>query len=116
MRTPLASILYFIKLLMQLFPGDLASYPKHQKYFKLVVAQLCLIQTFVDDLLDIRQIKDGVFSLESSTFDLNEVLEEICEIFQPQTNAKGIDLIIKICTKKLRLPNLEVGTVRQLLK
>ena len=38
MRTPLASILYFIKLLMQLFPGGLASYPKHQKYFKLVVA------------------------------------------------------------------------------
>ena len=38
MRTPLASILYFVMLLMQLFPGGLDSYPKHQKYFKLIVA------------------------------------------------------------------------------
>ena len=94
MRTPLASILYFIKLLMQMFPGGLAAYPKHQKYFKLVVAQIQLIQTFVDDLLDIRQLKDGVFLLESSVFNLNEVLEELSEIFKHQSHAKGIDLII----------------------
>ena len=65
-----------------MFPGGLAAYPKHQKYFKLVVAQIQLIQTFVDDLLDIRQIKDGVFLLESSVFNLNEVLEELSEIFK----------------------------------
>ena len=64
------------------------------------------MQSFVDDLLDIRQIKDGVFSLEYSTFDLNEVLEEICEIFRPQTFAKGVELIVEICSKKLRLPNV----------
>ena len=29
MRTPLASILYFVKLLMEMFPGGLASHPKH---------------------------------------------------------------------------------------
>jgi len=33
------------------------------KYFKLILSQIMLMQTFVDDLLDLKQIKDGVFSL-----------------------------------------------------
>lgn len=71
MRTPLASILYFIKLVMTQFPGGVQSNPLTLKYFKLIIAQLTLMQTFVDDLLDMRQLKDGVFSLESLLFNAN---------------------------------------------
>ena len=71
MRTPLASILYFIKLVMTLFPGGVTSNPSVLKYFKLIIAQLTLMQTFVDDLLDMRQLKDGVFSLEALIFNAN---------------------------------------------
>ena len=49
-----------------------------------------LMQTFVDDLLDLRQIKDGVFSIVSQVFDPNEVLEMIIDIFSPQVNARGV--------------------------
>ena len=43
MRTPLASILYFIKLVMTLFPGGVTSNPPVLKYFKLIIAQLTLM-------------------------------------------------------------------------
>ena len=42
-----------------------------------------LMQTFVDDLLDLKQIKDGVFSLVTEVFDPNDVLEMVCDIFSP---------------------------------
>ena len=42
-----------------------------------------LVQTFVDDLLDLQQIKNGAFKLVDGVFDPNEVLELICAIFGP---------------------------------
>ena len=49
-----------------------------------------LMQTFVDDLLDLQQIKDGVMKLAVGVFDPNEVLELVCTIFAPQAIAKGV--------------------------
>ena len=45
--------------------------------------QLMLMQTFVDDLLDLQQIKNGVFKLMDGVFDPNEILDLICTIFTP---------------------------------
>ena len=42
-----------------------------------------LVQTFVDDLLDLEQIKNGAFKLIDGIFDPNEVLDSICAIFAP---------------------------------
>lgn len=50
------------------------------------------MQTFVDDLLDLRMIKDGVFILENQVFDPNEVLEMVCDIFSIQVSAKNVHL------------------------
>ena len=45
------------------------------------------MQTFVDDLLDLKQIKDGAFSLVKEVFDPNELLSFIKDIFEPQAEA-----------------------------
>ena len=42
-----------------------------------------LIWTFVDDMLDLNQIKDGAFSLQDAVFDPNEILDMVVEIFRP---------------------------------
>ena len=60
---------------MTQFPGGVTNNPLVLKYFKLIIAQLTLMQTFVDDLLDMRQLKDGVFSLEAVIFNANSVIE-----------------------------------------
>lgn len=63
-----------------------------QKYFKLMENQIFMMQTFVHDLVDLRQLKDGAFSLIKSVFRPNKVLEETCSILEPSAESKGIEL------------------------
>ena len=95
MRTPLASIKYFVKLLMAIYPNGLDSNPESKRYFKLIVAQLTLIMTFVDDLLDMRQLKEGAFSLEKSIFSPSSIIRQVIDIFTPQANGKQLELLIE---------------------
>ena len=53
-----------------------------KKYFTLIISQISLMQSFVEDLLDVRQIKEGVYELEKKAFDPNEILTLIGEIFR----------------------------------
>jgi len=39
--------------------------------------------SFVDDLLDMRQIRESVFSLSKEVLDPLEILELICDTFGP---------------------------------
>ena len=57
--------------------------PQVLKYTTLMMSQLVFIQSFVEDLLDLRQMSDGVFSLVAEPFDLIEVLNGICSVFDP---------------------------------
>lgn len=50
------------------------------------------MQTFVDDMLDLNQIKNGVFTLNNQIFDPIEVLKLVCDIFEPQVDARGVKL------------------------
>ena len=74
-----------------------------EKYFKFIYAQLMLVQTFVDDMLDLHQIKDGAFSLRDAVFDPNEILDMVVDIFKPQADAKTLKLFWSI-DKELVLP------------
>ena len=44
-------------------PFPIEKVPQANKYCRLMMSQLILLQTFVEDLLDLRQMRDGVFSL-----------------------------------------------------
>ena len=63
------------------------------KYCKLMLSQIYLLQSFVEDLLDLRQMRDGAFSLSSAPFDPNETFELICSSFEPQVQVKRVKLI-----------------------
>ena len=49
---------------------------------------------FVNDLLDLKQIKNGVFQTRNSLFDPNEVLSLIKDMFSYQAKGKSIDLVV----------------------
>ena len=40
-----------------------------------------LLQSFVEDLLDLRQLRDGVFSLVQAPFDVRKVITDVCKVF-----------------------------------
>lgn len=64
---------------------------------------MSLMETFVNDMLDLTQMKNGVFSLANDVFDPYEVLEMVCAIFAPQTEAQGVELSF-VTYDALRLP------------
>ena len=51
--------------------------------------------SFVDDLLDMRQLNEGAFHLDNQPFDIHKVLKLIEDIFSPQCKSKGIELVIE---------------------
>lgn len=95
LKTPVQSVIFFFHRLKRNFPNfedkELAL-----KHFKLIFYQLMLIQSFVDDLLDLRQLKDGVFTLTCNLFDPNQVIEQVCDIFQLQAEAQRISLSFEV--------------------
>jgi len=83
MRTPLASLLFFLKHVMAMVPEDCSpAYSQEvHKYYKYMLSQLTLTMTFVDDLLDLKMLGAGVFTLQTNLFDPAEALEMLCAIF-----------------------------------
>jgi len=97
LKTPLGNVLFFLRLLEKCFnsknPAELA---KCLGYFKVIFAQAMLMQTFVDDLLDLKQIKEGVMSLFNKVFDPNEVFELVHSIFSQQAAHNQTSLTFEI--------------------
>ena len=48
----------------------------------MITAQLMLMKTYVNDLLDIRQLKEGHFVLEQAIFDPNETFYFVCKMLE----------------------------------
>ena len=60
------------------------------RYLKLMKSQLYFMQSFVDDLLDLKMLRGGTFKLNTASFDPNKVISLVQRIFQPQADAKNI--------------------------
>ena len=93
MRTPLATAIFFLSQLIMILQN-----PSSQvsRYMSLMMSQLTLVQSFVEDLLDMRQFKDGVLTLVKDSFNPNEVLDLVQSIFEPQTKAKNIKIVHRV--------------------
>lgn len=61
-----------------------------------MMSQLRLLTSHVEDMLDLRQIKEGVFSLNSQIFDPIKTFDMISQIFEPQAVSKGIKISVEI--------------------
>ena len=89
MRTPLGTCLFFLQhvlALLSVMPVD----PEVIRYLKLMKSQLYFMQSFVDDLLDLKMLREGTFKLNTAAFDPNKVISLVQRIFQPQADAKNI--------------------------
>ena len=103
MRTPLGTSQFFLtQVIDALNSADID--PQVLHYLQLIMSQLTFMKSFVEDLLDMRQIRDGVFSLSQAPFSPKEVLALVCKIFKPQADFKNVKLYAEI-SKQLKPPN-----------
>ena len=52
-----------------------------KKYGDLIVAQINLMETFIDDLLNLQLLKEGKFLLDKNYFNPKETIEFIYQMF-----------------------------------
>ena len=70
--------------------------PQALRYCNMMMSQSRFMQTFVEDLLDLKMMRDGVFSLQKEPFMPSEVFQLVKNVFEPQAKAKQVE--IKVST------------------
>ena len=81
MRTPLGTCLFFLKHVLAILALSTNVDPEVIRYLKLMKGQLNFTQSFVDDLLDLKLLREGTFKLNTVIFDPNKVINLVHRIF-----------------------------------
>jgi signal transduction histidine kinase len=90
-RTPLASILGFTRLLLE---RDLDDHDR-RRYLKIIDAEATRLASLVSDFLDARLIEEGKFALRRELFDIRSLVLEQAELVLAHDETHDLDLKIR---------------------
>lgn len=88
-RTPMNSIIGFGHLMQN---ADLD--PSHREFLDKMMSSADSLLSIIGDILDFSKIEAGKFVLEDVEFELDHVLEKICNMVAVKTEFKGIDFVL----------------------
>jgi PAS domain S-box-containing protein len=109
-RTPLNGVIGMLTLVLD---GDLAA--GQRELVETAHNSSRALLRIVNDILDFSKVEAGRLELESEPFSLREVIQEVCDLFEPQARAKSISLLV---TTDSQLPTSvlgDTGRLRQVL-
>ena len=118
MRTPIFYTIFFAQR-VQTFIKSVKGFKAESamRQVELILCTLHHLSSFVDDLLDFQQIKDGVFTLVPKPFDPSKMFEMVCNMFTPQSEGKQVQITwATICQKTMLLPQRLIGDERRLFQ
>ena len=82
---------------------DHTIFAKSLEHVKLSLGQLALMESFVEDLLNLRQLSEGVFYIQNTTFNLIDTLDFVVNMFEIKSKMYGVKISYSFC------PELEVS-------
>lgn len=89
LRTPLNGVMAFISL-----SKSEQEIEKRNRYLEMAYINSKLLMALIEDILDFQCIANNKFNLKLDEFKLNEIIEEINELFSMQTKEKNIIFLI----------------------
>ena len=90
-RTPMNAILGFARLMQR----DPSTSPQHQKHLEIINRSGQFLLGLINDILEMAKIEAGRIRLHPEPFDLHSLLRDLEKIFQPQTEARHLQLFIE---------------------
>ena len=100
-RTPLNAVIGMAHLSLK---TELT--PKQRDYLSKIEASGRHLLGLINDILDFSKIEAGKFSIESSDFDLEDVLGNVVSFLTDKASSKGLELVLDIAPD---IPRLLVG-------
>ena len=96
LRTPLNSSSFILKSIINTIGSSLsltqASILEVKTRVALVLAQLQFMECFIEDLLSMNLLRNGLRVMNKECFDVNETIDFIVSIFQIKAEMKGISV------------------------
>jgi PAS domain S-box-containing protein len=90
-RTPMNAIIGMADLLL-----ETPLTPEQQQYVQVFQSAGENLLNIINDIIDISKVETGRVQLETIDFDLNEVVEKICDVMAIRTHEKGLELVDSI--------------------
>lgn len=90
-RTPLNAIVGFSELLAEM--DDPA---EKKEFIKIIEANNKQLLQLINDILDLSKIEAGTLEFHMEQVDMSQVIEEIYQVFLPQCENKGLELIREV--------------------
>ena len=89
-RTPLSASLMFLESLLSRACLDASA----RQVCILIISQINLLLSLVNDMLDMRLIEEGKFSVKMCSFDVFDLFQFIQSIFEPELKVRNNRLIV----------------------
>ena len=118
LRTPLASILNYLKLLKE---GFYDNEQEFQEYIETAHFSAKNLYSIVDNLLDLAKIEAGKMDCNLEIVELEPLLREQCQLFQPNTIRQDIELLVdcqvaKVYADKIKLKQVLTNLLNNAFK
>lgn len=113
LKTPMTSIMGYTDLLLDSVDGPLSE--EQEKSLKKISSHSKHLLQLINDILDVSRLEsEKKFTLQPKYLDMNEMIENVLEIFTPLFTEKGLDLTLKI-DENLPLAYADEDRVKQIL-
>jgi len=96
-RTPMNGILGMTYLVLQ---TNLTK--KQENYIEKIQTASDTLLAIINDLLDVSKIEAGKLELEMINFDLEEIIQNVCNIIEPKVKEKKLKLIVSLASSMRR--------------